>query len=271
MQQNLKKKRSPHEHLQDLVVDTRRRIEVGDFDSKKSIPSDSPQITITDSSNPQQTNPADPSSTINSAIHDSVAQTSQGDPEQDALIERAIRASLAELSTGATDRSGGTAGEDLNDEEALYRAMEASLATAQDHRARYGGTNVEEGDAELEAALAASLAERSRRQAGGDDHDEDVRKALQASQNEHSGQDEEEMSQAVKESQRLAEEEKKKAEDEERIVLEYVKKQSLLEEEQRRKGGKGKARDDEGDDEELERALRVSLGKEGEHGQGSSK
>lgn len=295
VQQNLKKKRNPHEHLQDLVMDTRRRYQFSESDGKtgkdsktkdlsraeSTFTSQSPRITLTDSSSSA---PAEMNPSIESAIHASVAETSQGNSEQDALIERAIRASMAELSASG-NRSGATnAADDTDDEEgeALYRAMEASLATAQEHREQHGADS---GDEELEKALAASLAERRAAGAGAGTHDpedyeddEDVEKALLASRAEHSatgtGENEEEMEKAVKESERHAEEERRKQEEEERVVMEYVKKQSLMEEEHRRKaGGKGKevqaSKHDDGEDEELEWAMKLSLARDGQEGEAS--
>ena len=56
------------------------------------------------------------------AIQTSVATTSQGDPEQDALIERAIRASVEELVHSQQAQ--------MDYEEALQRAIHASIAEA---------------------------------------------------------------------------------------------------------------------------------------------
>lgn len=50
----------------------------------------------------------------------------------------------------------------------------------------------------------------------------------------------------------------------------YVKKQSLLEEEHRRKAlGKGKAPQKDEEDEELQRAVKLSMQREGQHGEAS--
>ena len=56
------------------------------------------------------------------AIQDSVAATSHGDPEEDLMIERAIRASVRELQNSSV---GG-----LSDQEAMNRAVQASIAEA---------------------------------------------------------------------------------------------------------------------------------------------
>ncbi|KAK8239083.1 hypothetical protein HDK77DRAFT_378576, partial [Phyllosticta capitalensis] len=58
------------------------------------------------------------------AIRQSVAETSSGNPEEDELVERAIRASLAE---GEVERRVRRP-DDANEEEELRRALEASLA-----------------------------------------------------------------------------------------------------------------------------------------------
>ncbi|GAB7351714.1 hypothetical protein MBLNU459_g2302t2 [Dothideomycetes sp. NU459] len=330
VQQNLKKKRNPHEQLQDLVIESRRRLQFAEFDRKKSndgktpkslsrntsatatetprglqhattLPA--PQITVTDEETPQslrhtQTSPpasqefADPS--IEAAIRESVAQTSHGDAEQDALIERAIRASIAELSAG---RAANANADDTDEEEgeAIYRAMEASLATAQEHRELYGdgAAAADNGeDEELEKALKASLQERQRKKgtaatrdsdnewdSPSDPEDEDVRKALAASTEEHeravaaarAGGNEEELQKALQASEVHAEEMRKK-EEEERIVMEYVKKQSLMEEEHRRKAAERKGKQvakQDGEDEELERAMKLSLARDGQLGEPS--
>ncbi|KAK6439366.1 hypothetical protein LTR95_004433 [Oleoguttula sp. CCFEE 5521] len=85
--------------------------------------------------------PAEPE--IEDAIMQSVRETSRGDPEEDAAVERAIRASMAELTKSQNK------GNDFADEDSeLMRAMAASMSQ--------GGT----GDEELERALAASLREQ---------------------------------------------------------------------------------------------------------------
>lgn len=60
-------------------------------------------------------------STFEEAIQTSVAATSQGDPEQDKLIERAIRASVRELQSASREGDKG---------EAVARAIKASIAEA---------------------------------------------------------------------------------------------------------------------------------------------
>lgn len=59
--------------------------------------------------------------TFEEAIQKSVAATSQGDPEQDKLIERAIRASVLELKS---------ASQEGDNEDAIQRAIQASITEA---------------------------------------------------------------------------------------------------------------------------------------------
>lgn len=59
--------------------------------------------------------------TFEEAIQKSVAATSQGDPEQDKLIERAIRASVLELKS---------ASQEVDNEVAVQRAIQASITEA---------------------------------------------------------------------------------------------------------------------------------------------
>ncbi|KAG9601350.1 UDP-Glycosyltransferase/glycogen phosphorylase, partial [Aureobasidium melanogenum] len=225
------------------------------------------------------------------AIQTSVADTSRGDPEQDALIERAIRASIAELASG--QQSSGNGNDTDDEDEVLRRAIAASLL---DHHGQdppaYQDTSSSEHDEELAAALKASLAnssshqdKRVKRQVHSTDSewdtnsssgDEEYRLAVKASQDQHSAEqnpdDDAELQRAISESQE-AHKATTSAEEEERVVMEYVKKQSLLEEQHRRNvASKGKDReveddDDNEDDEDYKRALEMSLQQEGKKGE----
>ena len=178
------------------------------------------------------------------AIMKSVTATSRGDPEEDAMIERALRASVNELKKAK-------AANGKHDEEAYQRAIKASVEEAQRARGEQGGQtpsmmtrddddNDDSGHSEADT-----------------DDDEDYKLTLEESRRLHS--ENEERKQRIAEMQASAEspaendeelkrattasqEENKKQEEamsrqktEEEIVLEYVKKQSLLEEEHRKK------------------------------------
>ena len=226
-------------------------------------------------------------SELERAIQSSVADTSRGDPEQDAMIERAIRASIAELASG--QQSSGTATNPDDEDEILRKAIAASMLEHNgQHPPAYEDTSSSEHDEELAAALKASLANSSAHQDKRQKHstdsewdtnssadDEEYRLAVKASQDQVSSanhDDDAELQRAISQSQE-AHKASTSAEEEERVVLEYVKKQSLLEEEHRKKlGGKGKGKveepeqKDEEDDEEFKRAVEESLRQEGKNG-----
>ena len=83
-----------------------------------------------------------------SAIKETIAQTSRGNPEEDAMIERAIRASVKELkNTQSPD----------NHNEAYERAIAASIAESKKNQSA-DGTHDPKHEAELEKALKESLA-----------------------------------------------------------------------------------------------------------------
>jgi hypothetical protein len=87
------------------------------------------------------------------AIAASVAEASRGDPDEDRLVASAIRASIAEL-----ERAPAGSTTQADEEEALKRAMQASLEEA-------GKTNVTAKEQKaLEETLRKSLLETSRRQ-----------------------------------------------------------------------------------------------------------
>ena len=212
-------------------------------------------------------------SELEETIRLSVQETSRGNAEEDATIERAIRASMAEIA-----RSKGQAQQGDDDEEALRRAMAASVQEAK--KAGYG-----EGvpDADLERALAQSLKEQ-RRQHGSDsewdsdagtDEDEDYQRALRESKHPATRQDDPPpydpghlggtTQEEFEEQQKHNPGEKTQQEKtEEQIVLEYAKKQSLLEEQHRKQTAKkgessSSAANHDEDDEELKRAMELSM------------
>jgi hypothetical protein len=213
------------------------------------------------------------------AIQLSVSETSRGNPEEDEMIARAIRASITELERPVS------ANED--EDEALQRAMKASIEEA----SRNGAS--EEEQKMLEETLKNSLLE-TRRQRSSDsewddsdtEDDEEYQRIIAESkelahmQSEYPAQyvvnmasgaqetgvldgppvgtstgahhdDDEAFRQALEESERaerdrMSQLEKQKTEEE--IVMEYVKKQSLAEEEHKRRVRQGKASGGESSD-----------------------
>lgn len=205
---------------------------------------------------------------LEAAISASVAETSRGNPEEDEMIERAIRASMMELAN---------APENEDEEAALQRVMTASLEEAGKHGA------TEEEQKLLEETLKKSLLEKSGTRRRGSDSewdssdtedDEEYQRIIAESKelahlhenhpvdytahaaagaqesgvlpsNPGNGPNEEEelLKKALAESEaaekeRLSALEKQKTEEE--IVMEYVKKQSLAEEEHRRRMAQGR-------------------------------
>ncbi|KAI7547634.1 hypothetical protein KC317_g15066 [Hortaea werneckii] len=221
---------------------------------------------------------------LKEAIRLSVQQTSRGNPEEDATVERGIQATMAELRRSRTARAN-----DEGDDE-MQRAIQASKLEAEQH-----GHPDTLHDEELERVLAQSLKEQ-RRQRSSDsewdsdpdtEDDEDYKRAIQASQEQSAtpgpsdappaydpghvaGTTQEEFeSQQTQQGSEKSQQER----NEEQVVLDYVKKQSMLEEEHRQKAaGKGKeAQFDREDDEELAEAMRQSLLQQGQQGESSGK
>jgi len=139
------------------------------------------------------------------AIQASVESTSRGNPDEDMVIERAIRASVRELQAHHDTT--------LSEQDSLNRAIQASIAEAE--RSNLVGTT--DGDRiGLEDSIQRSLAESMGMSstAPADDADED-----------------EEFKRAIEESRIHHEQQLSRTRTDEDIVLEYVKKQSLAEEE----------------------------------------
>lgn len=182
------------------------------------------------------------------AIRASVAATSRGNPEEDQMIERAIRASVKELHLASR--------EDDNSE-AIQKAIQASVAEA--NRARFEDhSNIRSttwdgpGDhkKELAAALQRSMQELQESDphpltgvnfddSGVDtDDDDNIKAAIERSKWTPARQsvnerDENDFRKAVELSTKAHEELEQnlsKSKTEEEIVLEYVKRQSLVEE-----------------------------------------
>lgn len=203
------------------------------------------------------------------AIRKSVRATSRGNSEEDALIERALRASVKELQKV-------NPGVNKDDEEVYARAVQASLEEVKKARAEKGqvsgvvavqaGLDQDDYDDELARALAQSLEEYKAGQSVGrepyndsgfaTEDEEDFQQTVEESKRAHlesqwrkqaeatpltihgptGGDDEENVKRAVAESEKekKREEELSRQRTEEEIVMEYVKKQSLLEEEHKR-------------------------------------
>ncbi|KAF1808474.1 UDP-Glycosyltransferase/glycogen phosphorylase [Eremomyces bilateralis CBS 781.70] len=175
---------------------------------------------------------------LEAAILRSIEETTAGDPSEDELIARAIRASMAELQGGTTRRPEATSGMseadmEAQEEEALQRALKASVAEA-----TKAGASDEEAR-QLEEVIRLSLQEQSAKhvspspegagpsvRTGAEDECEDP--------DEH---EEEQLRLAIEESRR--EMEKLRATEEPRdledsIVMEYVNQKSMAEETQDR-------------------------------------
>ena len=229
------------------------------------------------------------------AIQRSVTATSRGNPEEDRLIERAIRASVAELQR---------ASQEGDDDEAVNRAIQASVAEVAQARgsASLAGSDrdtevANDHDEVLEAVLHRSVQDHHRHSEGADsgidtDDDEEFREAIELSKEgtssgRHSGgntlEEDAELRKVMEESkqaQSLREEDDARTKTEEEIVLEYVKRQSLVEQEHKRKHetkGKSRESNDSGNDEDddhdddMKRALEESLKLEGKIGESSTR
>ncbi|KAL9116784.1 MAG: hypothetical protein Q9187_006686 [Circinaria calcarea] len=207
------------------------------------------------------------------AIRQSVAVTSRGDPLEDQLIERAIRASVAELRL---------ASEDGDDDDALKRAVQASVAEAsRKHSSAGSSTYIEEDHRDrFEGSLYSSLRGQqlqlpigspdqdlgrdtglTRDETDADtDDDSNMIAALEESK-QHGGSTspdvDADLRQALEES-RLYHHAVEREKSEEEIVIEYVKRQSLAESQHKQKLAM-KATDSMEDEKDMRRALEESL------------
>ena len=211
------------------------------------------------------------------AIQNSVAATSMGNPEEDRMIEMAIRASVVELQLASGEG-------DSND--AVHRAIQASIAEASRARRESGITasgqmeGANDHDRHLEAALRQSMLEPQQFNGtqiedphlGSDDpgvatdDDENVQTAIEMSKvataERHMPESDEDLQKALEASrkaQKVHEMGLAKSKTEEDIVLEYIKKQSEAEEKLRKFKPSGKASSFEPDEVELQRAIKESL------------
>jgi UDP:flavonoid glycosyltransferase YjiC (YdhE family) len=269
LETQLRKKRNADDVVKEIFEEARRKRMESLPKGERSAAGSNNQSTG------QSTQQAPDPGALEAAIRESIRQTSRGNPEEDAAIERAIRVSMSELA-----RNSGAAKPQDDDDEALRKAMAAS---SQNDGQQTGQQS--EHDEELERALANSLKEQRRQYDNDhdddDDNDEEYQRALRESQQAASNAGEGSSSAAAYDQGHLGgttreqyeqsgagKGEKSQAEqDEERIVLEYVKKQSMLEQ-QHQSGKKGEGsssagaggnqHDDDGD-EELRKAMEESL------------
>ncbi|KAK5121275.1 hypothetical protein LTR85_005441 [Meristemomyces frigidus] len=208
---------------------------------------------------------------FNEAIRMSVQETSRGDPEEDAAIERAIQASMAELQKDRAGRGGKAGGSKAPDDEDehMRQALKASEAEAEGH-----GHPDAMHDEELERALAQSLKEQ-RRQRSSDSEWDSEPEATGTDPGHVAGTTKAEFErQQAQRGGAVTGEKGQQEKTEEEVVMEYVKKQSLLEQEHQQKSlGKGKAPQaddvDDDEDEELHRAMTISMQDNSQHGEAS--
>ena len=206
------------------------------------------------------------------AIKASIAATSRGNPDEDQMIEQAIRASVSELHV---------AGKGGDDEDALQRAIKVSVAEAA--RARKSknlampADESDDGakhDKELEDALHRSLTREERHPLADADFDdsgvdteddENIKAAIHQSTlpKMRNGKDKD-LERAIKLSQQAQgehAEQLSKIKTEEEIVLEYVKKQSLVEDQFKKSANTATtaSRDHSPGEAELQKAMEESL------------
>lgn len=206
------------------------------------------------------------------AIRASVAATSRGNPGEDAMIERAIRASIREL-----QKDSGTT---ISDQDALNRAIQASISAAARDTAQESGAADGE-DAEYQAILEKSIrdslesnklghhAATSGEGKGTDNVGTQQNPTVKESNTADSDEDG-----SVRLAMRRSKEDHERLSAEEEIVMRYIKKQSLEEEALRVKRfeyqreqsqklqGKGKeleAGESAADEEALQLAIKESL------------
>ncbi|TKA33339.1 hypothetical protein B0A50_00892 [Salinomyces thailandicus] len=314
LQKDLKKKRNPDEIVRDILDEQRKKRlswtkggvrsrgnSSPRFHKATGSPSSGSEAAVASSAaretgvQPAHTHPGQEvdDEGFNEAIRLSVKETSRGNADEDAAIERAIQASMAEL-----QKSRGAHAPGAKDEQAKPSTTTGEPAPAQ--QVHPDALH----DEELERALAQSIKEQ-RRQRHSDsewdtdpdtEDDEDYQRAIKASQapGQATGadaappaydpghlagttQEDYEREQASAQGEKTQQER-----DEEQVVLDYVKKQSRLEEQHRLQQGVGKGKapqtghddddDDDVKDEELERAMKLSMqeGHGGKQGGGAS-
>jgi len=269
LETQLRKKRNADDVVKEIFEEARRKRMESLPEGERSTGSSNNQSTG------QRAQQAPDPGALEAAIRESIRQTSRGNPEEDAAIERAIRVSMSELA-----RNSGAAKPQDNDEEALRKAMAASTQ----NEGQQAGQQSEH-DEELERALANSLKEQRRQYDNehddDDENDEEYQRALRESQQAPSNAGEGSSSAPAYDQGHLGGttreqyeqsgagkgEKSQQEQDEERIVLDYVKKQSMLEQQHQsgKKGegsssaGAGGDHNDDDDDEELRKAMEESL------------
>lgn len=180
---------------------------------------------------------------LDEAIRASVAESSRGNADEDALIERALKVSIAELQARGPPASRSDKDDD-EEEEAIRTALAQSVLEAEHYRTRASDQSAEAGedDADLQRAIDESLRNQQSSPTGHDGATEASRSVRtiprkpvsrqhseqNASQSMTTQDHDEELEKAMRES-KLAHEDKEKQAREEEIVMEYVRKQSLLE------------------------------------------
>lgn len=201
---------------------------------------------------PQKPDSSGDDADFEEAIQASVAATSRGNPEEDQMIERAIRASVLELQLASNEG---------DNNEAIQRAIQASVAEAaqarEDHSKPRPTALDGAGDHKKELAAALQHSVQGNQQSdeqhpvadvGFDDSgvdtddDENIKVAIERSKLTPTGQlrdgnDDDDFQTAIELSRKANEEHEQgpsKSKTEEEIVLEYVKKQSLAEEKLRK-------------------------------------
>jgi len=172
---------------------------------------------------------------LENAITESVRQTSRGDAEQDAIIEQAIRASLADFTGTHTE---------VEEEELMDRAMQASVVAHE-----YQQTEHTEDQAALRRVIEQSMHDyhATPRVAETIEHDIDLQRAIEDSKLHQQGDiadratgsvvhhdtlkddDDAEYQLALQKSQEEEAERQRKEAEEEEIVLNYVKRMSMAE------------------------------------------
>jgi UDP:flavonoid glycosyltransferase YjiC (YdhE family) len=216
---------------------------------------------------------------INETIRLSVQETSRGDPEEDANVERAIQENVSRL-----QRRRQEAADHQADQENLRQAMATSEAEAQRHT-----REALEYEEQLKRVIAQSLREQRRRGSEtewksdmvlDDEDDEELKRARKKSEKMaektaavagrspgvqqspsydpgHLAGTTQSEFEAQQQGQRGEKTTQEKTEEE--IVMEYVRKQSRLEQHHQSKGkGRATATEDK-DDEDLQKALRLSM------------
>ena len=213
------------------------------FCRKKANDKTDQQLTPIQSGDTTESRGDDISLELEHAIHSSVEATSRGNPEEDVMIEAAIRASMRELESGNTST--------LTDEEAMDRAIQASIAEASRlHAAEESSntTNMSDEDAKHQAMLEKAIQESLREyQLSSDSREAPATEVEIISPNDTLATESDSKSLATA--------------NEDEIVMNFIKKQSLQEEDYRQAALRKEAEEQgtEADEEALKQAIEASL------------